>query len=50
MDPGSAPLARLVRDDGALVLDVQASENRGIVIGQALKMRAVGPNAVVLVA
>jgi hypothetical protein len=34
MDPGSAPLTRLVRDDGAFVLDVQAFENGGIVMGR----------------
>jgi hypothetical protein len=34
MDPGSAPLTRLVRDDGAFFLDVQAYENSSIIIGQ----------------
>jgi hypothetical protein len=42
MDPGSAPLTRLVRDDGAFFLDVQAFENNGIIIGQPLRSHSPG--------
>jgi hypothetical protein len=43
LDPGSARLKPLVRDDGVLFLaEVQALENRTVIVGQALRMRAEG--------
>jgi hypothetical protein len=40
LDPGSARLKPLVRDDGVLFFaEVQALENRNIIIGRALRSR-----------
>jgi hypothetical protein len=42
LDPGSARLKPLVRDDGVLFFaEVQVLENRNIIIGQALRSHSV---------